>query len=272
MKQIVIFLLAVISLTSATAQTKKESRKVASFNRISFSIPGVAYVRQGEEPGFEIEGPADFLAEVETEVNDGRLSIRREGSWRIWQWRETQSVRVWITVRNLEGLTVNGSGELKAEGKWKLDDLKLNVNGSGSIEINAEAKGILSADLSGSGQIYVSGSCKSYDSDISGSGRITMNLNVYEKADFSITGSGKVEASGTAGIVHAHVSGSGRVLAFELETNKCEVDITGSGDVEISVKDVLNASISGSGMVLYKGNPNHVNVKRLGSGKVQRMS
>jgi hypothetical protein len=57
-----------------------------------------------------------------------------------------------------------------------------------------------------------------------------------------------------------------------MEANKCEVRISGSGDVEISVKAELDASISGSGTVNYKGNPNHVNSNALGSGIVRRVS
>jgi hypothetical protein len=86
-----------------------------------------------------------------------------------------------------------------------------------------------------------------------------------------ISGSGKIEASGSAQSIKASISGSGRVNASNLEVDKCTVRISGSGDVEIHVKSELDANISGSGTVSYKGNPSHVNGHSSGSGKVRKM-
>ncbi len=69
----------------------------------------------------------------------------------------------------------------------------------------------------------------------------------------------------------ATLTGSGKVLAANLETDKCDIRISGSGDVEINVKSELEANISGSGSVSYKGNPNHVNSHASGSGHIHKM-
>jgi hypothetical protein len=79
-------------------------------------------------------------------------------------------------------------------------------------------------------------------------------------------------ASGSANTVKTTISGSGRVRAADLEANTCDVKIAGSGSVEIHVKSELNANISGSGSVDYKGSPNHVNANSSGSGKVRKIS
>lgn len=272
MRRTVILALAITVSLGAHAQLKKEIRNVEPFTRISFRVPGTAYVKQGPIQKIEIEGPDEYLKEVETRVREGRLVIGREDNWYRWNGKDADRVTVWITVPTVDGLTVSGSGDLTAEGRWRVDDLKLQVSGSGRLEIHADASEQVQADVSGSGQIQFSGSCKTFDSDVSGSGRVLINLNVYETASFAISGSGKIEATGSAGIAKCNVSGSGRVLAFGMEVNKCEVRISGSGDVEISVKAELDASISGSGTVNYKGNPNHVNSNALGSGKVRRVS
>jgi hypothetical protein len=52
---------------------------------------------------------------------------------------------------------------------------------------------------------------------------------------------------------------------------QCKIDITGSGGVEITVNKDLDADISGSGTVLYKGNPARVNSDASGSGSVKKM-
>jgi carbon monoxide dehydrogenase subunit G len=270
MKNQLLFVLALLGTTS-WAQVKKEVRSVPAFNKVSFRIAGQAYVRQGSPQRVELEGNADFLAKVETEVKDGRLAIGREDSWRDWNWKDTDRITVWITVPTLEGLSVSGSGNLTGEGKFKVDNLDLNVSGSGNLTIAATADGEVEADVSGSGRLEVSGSCKTFDSDVSGSGRVVMNMNVYENATLGISGSGKIEGKGSAGILRAEISGSGHVAALNLEANKCVVRISGSGDVEITVKNELDANISGSGTVSYRGNPDKVNSNASGSGKVRKV-
>ncbi|MEJ0056462.1 MAG: DUF2807 domain-containing protein [Bacteroidota bacterium] len=120
------------------------------------------------------------------------------------------------------------------------------------------------------GDLSLKGTCYNFDSDISGSGKVILTITVRDQADFGVSGSGKIEASGSAKEVKTHISGSGKVYASNLEADKCDVRISGSGDVEINVKSDLDANISGSGSVTYKGNPSHVNSHSSGSGKVRK--
>jgi hypothetical protein len=264
-------LLLVLSLSTAIAQTK-ETRNVSTFTKISFRVSGKLYLKQGSPQKVEIEGKKDVLEKIETEVDGNRLIIGKEGKWMDWSWgNNDDQVNVYVTVKDIEGLSVSGSGDLIGQGKITSSDLDLNVSGSGSLQLEASVSGDLEADVSGSGEIVLKGSCRNYDSDVSGSGRIDLEVAITDKASFGVSGSGKIQASGTANEVKTSISGSGKVLAANLEVNKCEVRISGSGDVEINVKNELDANISGSGSVLYKGNPSHVNSHASGSGKVSKM-
>jgi hypothetical protein len=271
MKKVLIPVLVVLISFSAAIAQVKEVRKVDTFTKIAFRVPGKLYLRQGTPQKVEIEGDRKFLEEVETEVNGGKLSIGREGGWMNWNWGNEDRVNVYITVANVEGLSVSGSGDLIGETRLTVADLDLNVSGSGSLKIEADATGDVEADVSGSGNIELSGKCRSFNSDVSGSGRVRLAESIANKASFGVSGSGKIEASGTAEEVKTSISGSGRVYAANLETNRCEVRISGSGDVEINVKSELDATISGSGSVSYKGNPSHVNSHSSGSGKVRKL-
>jgi hypothetical protein len=64
------------------------------------------------------------------------------------------------------------------------------------------------------------------------------------------------------------VKGSGDIDAFELRARDSSVVITGSGNCRISVVDKLRAKITGSGDVLYRGQP-HISQSITGSGKVK---
>jgi hypothetical protein len=271
MKKIFLLLSAVLLITSASFAQKRETRSVSAFTKIVFRTPGKVYVKQGSPQKVEIEGNAESLEKVKTKVEDGRLVIGPEGSWRNWNWSNDDRVNVYITVATIEGLAVSGSGELIAQTKiTSTSHLSLDVSGSGSLTADVEAADV-DADVSGSGEINLKGKCKSFSADVSGSGRVKVDATVAGKADFEISGSGQVLASGTADEVKAEIAGSGKILGASLVTNVCRVDISGSGDVEITVNKELDADITGSGTVLYKGNPARVNSDATGSGSVKRM-
>lgn len=267
-KQATIISVLMLCVVMLQAQTK-ETRDVSTFTKISFRVPGKLYLRQGSPQKVVIEGKKDILDEIQTNVDGSRLVIENED--RNWKWHSDDEVNVYITVKDVDGLSVGGSGDLIGETKIVADDIDLNVSGSGNMKVDVEASGDMESDVSGSGNIELRGKCNSFNSDVSGSGKVLLTLNASGDAEFGVSGSGKIEASGTASRVKTSISGSGKVLAANLETNSCEVRITGSGDVEINVKNELDANITGSGSVRYKGNPSKVNSHSAGSGHVRKL-
>lgn len=263
------FFALLLSTTLLLAQ-HREVRNVENFTKISFGFPGKLYLKQGSPQKVELEGDKDVLEEVETDVEGSSLKIRKEGKWFDWNF-DDDKITVYITMPNIEGVSVSGSGNVIGQSKIKTEDLDLNVSGSGSLSLEVDASGDIETDVSGSGDIDLKGRCKSFNSDVSGSGKVTLSATIDNRATFGVSGSGKIEASGSAENVKASINGSGKVLAADLQTNRCEIRISGSGDVEINVKNELDANISGSGSVTYKGNPNKVNSHASGSGKVRKM-
>lgn len=148
MKKILsIAVLLLVVLSASFAQTREE-RKVSTFTKIAFRVPGKLYLRQGSPQRVELEGDSEFLREVETKVDGNKLTIGKE-SWMDWNWRDQDKVNVYITVADIEGLSVSGSGDLVGETKLSVNDLDLSVSGSGTLRIEAEAKGDVEADVSG---------------------------------------------------------------------------------------------------------------------------
>lgn len=264
-------LLAFVLFSSTVFAQTKETRTVDTFSKIAFRVAGKLYLKQGSPQKVELEGKKDVLDKIETEVSNGKLTIGTENKWNNWHWRNDDDIIVYITVKDIEGLTVSGSGDLIAQTLLTGNNFDLAVSGSGSLQAEIEATGDLGADVSGSGNIDLKGKFKNFESHISGSGDVLLSAVIAERADFGLSGSGKIRASGTAQSVKATISGSGKVLAANLEADKCNVRISGSGDVEINVKSELDANISGSGSVSYKGNPSHVNSHSSGSGSISKM-
>jgi hypothetical protein len=268
MKKILICILA-FTAWSVSAQNR-EVRNADSFNKISFGVPGKAYVSQGSIQKVELEGSSDVLDRIEVVVEGSQLKIRSRDRWD-WNWGREDRVTVYITAIDVRGLSVNGSGQMETQTKIVTGDLGLKVSGSGSLKADVEAND-MEVDVSGSGDIEVRGKCNNMDSNISGSGDINAALTVANLIEMDISGSGKFVVSGKSNILKATLSGSGKVSASEMESNECEIRISGSGSADVNVKNELNATISGSGSVTYKGSPNHVNTNSSGSGKMRKIS
>jgi hypothetical protein len=270
MKKIALPLLVVlITATFATAQ--KQELKLDNFTRINFRAAGQLYIRQGSPQKVEVEGDKDYIQDLDIRVEGQKLVIGRD-NWKGWNWssNDNKKVTLYVTIPDINALGVGGSGDIVGETKIIATDLELSVSGSGTLTLEAEASGSLDANVSGSGRIELKGKCRDFDSQISGSGRVKLTADVAQRAEFGLSGSGRLQASGKAQEVKASITGSGEVQAADFVVDKCDVRISGSGGVQINVNQELDANISGSGTVSYKGNPSHVNSHSSGSGHVRK--
>lgn len=127
-------------------------------------------------------------------------------------------------------------------------------------------------------RLKASGSLKCFISDfnqpadelllsLSGSGAIAAGPLIVQKINLQISGSGTVSAYGEAHDMKASISGSGTIKARELKTADADISISGSGMAEVWATTALAATISGSGMVRYKGSPSITGTYPVGSVK-----
>jgi len=103
---------------------------------------------------------------------------------------------------------------------------------------------------------------------LTGSGNITISDMTADTAKISLQGSGNITASGNAQKVQATLEGSGNIVCTDLQASSATARITGSGNISVNASQSLDASISGSGTIKYRGNPNKVNQSVTGSGSI----
>jgi hypothetical protein len=221
-----VFLFACVQM--APGQLKKEERKLEAFTSVDLSISANVYLTQDNTQKVVVEASESDLKEVVTEVKNGHLKIKTE-SWH----SHLRDVNVYISLANLEGIGLSGSGNIVADGEFKVGNLDLAISGSGNIKLPK-----LTA--------------KKVDASISGSG------------DILIAGPGKAES------VEIHTSGSGDFDAENFEAEKAEVHISGSGNARVNTSGHLDAHVSGSGDVYYKGNA-MLDIRISGSGKAKKI-
>ena len=244
-------ILAFLLSSAITIAQSTETRNLTGFSEVSFGVRGNLNIRIGSEFKVVLEGDKDFLAGIITEVSNGRLTIKTNSE----SWRpnfNNKKVIVNITMPDISGLSISGSGTAEVFDSFKTESLSLVVSGSGRLILNDVSSENLSCSVTGSGKIIISGaSGKDLRCSVTGSGDITLKGNgSFNTADISITGSGKYLGE-----------------SFKIET--AEIRITGSGNCNCYVSESLNGRLTGSGNITYFGSPNKVAVRATGSGNVR---
>jgi len=214
-------------ITGSGNVVKENRDNVPSFNEISVSGSMDVYVSKGATQSITIEGDDNIIPYVELEVKGSDLNI---GMRRNYNYNFRKSLKIYITVPEVVGVSLTGSGDLKMEDEFSVTrDVKVSLTGSGNLYARFKAPNV-GARLTGSGDLYIAG----------------------ETRDFNIV-----------------ITGSGDVDGDNLMSEATKVSISGSGDASVHASVDLDVKISGSGDVTYKGSPN-VNSKISGSGSVRK--
>lgn len=133
-----------------------------------------------------------------------------------------------LYVKNISGIEVSGTSSIKSEDTLRGDNLTMEISGSGSMEL----------------------------------------ILVATKVKADISGVGKMELKGRAQSLKADISGSGKLFASKLETQNTTIDISGTGIATVNATENLDASITGTGKVYYKGSPKNVTQNITGLGQL----
>lgn len=228
MKHLYVFFLASLILFVSNAQ--KRNIDVSGFSELSFGIPGTVYLKQGSEENVVVDCDDDVFDKIEFEVNGDKLSIRKKGklSWK--NGIRNSELNIYITMINVEAISLSGSGKIEGDNQINTEDLKLSVSGSGGIDLDVDG----------------------------------------DELEIRISGSGDVDLKGTSQRVNARISGSGKVNAQDMNTQVFKASVSGSGNCYITATDEIDAKISGSGNIYYSGDPKKVYSDSSGSGKVRK--
>jgi len=105
---------------------------------------------------------------------------------------------------------------------------------------------------------------------VGGSGGVLLHGIRADALYVTLGGSGPVEAWGSVLEQRLTLTGSGRFHGGDLASRFADIEIGGSGSATVRVRDRLDARVTGSGSVLYYGNP-QVWRSGSGSGDVRRL-
>mgnify|MGYP003575319947 CR=1 FL=1 len=237
-KNLFVFLLVIFG-SQVSAQTTKKILELPEFKGIYVNSNYTVYLKQTNKQEVTVEALTEIFAVSEIKVENGILIVNvdrkpENPNKSLWQKIEdiklNPTMKLYVSVKNLNDLQVNGSGKIISENSIAADYITLGVSGAGSLDVDLKGNTI-KAELSGSGVMTVKGDATSMDAVVSGSG----TLNGYNCA---------------------------------LETAKAKV--SGSGLCQLNVSNNIDAMVVGNGAVKHKGNTKSAQKKIYGSGSVER--
>lgn len=239
MHKATIAMMAAAAAVSGCGQARSEtggpavqrSYPVGAFQRIEVAGGYDVEVRTGAAPSVQASGSEKEIERLVVEVRGDKLSIHpknRKGSMFSFGWKTHEPVRLTVTVPQLRGAEIAGSGDMRIN-QVRGDRFEGQIAGSGELLIEQlEVQDLMLA--------------------IAGSGGLNAKQGRARNARYSIAGSGDIQAGGVASeTADVSIAGSGSVRAHA--TGTANVDIAGSGDVELSGGAKCSVSKHGSGEV-----------------------
>ncbi|MGB7393541.1 MAG: head GIN domain-containing protein [Pricia sp.] len=167
---------------------------------------------------------------------------------------------------NIETEVNSGTLHIKS-----IDNVNLIPSRNEGVFITIPIDEIDKIRLSGSGDFTGKKIIKTDNLDIQVSGARNIDLTMESDAvSVATSGSSNIRLKGNSKKIKVRSSGSSNVKAYDLEVDDAIFELSGSSNVEITVNESIRSRVSGSGNIRYHGNPQRVNSKISGSGKVSK--
>ncbi len=129
--------------------------------------------------------------------------------------------------------------------------------------------GTTPGNISAKSPMFVAVSVPSLDVlTLQGAGNISVTGIHSRRLTVKLPGSGNIDVSGTTTKLDVTIGGEGNALLRGLIARDAKAALSGDGTIMLTATHNLTARISGSGTILYGGNPAHVTQTVTGSGTI----
>jgi hypothetical protein len=161
----------------------------------------------------------------------------------------------------------------------------VNVGASRSVVVHADSNllgrvttrvrsgtlviGTTPGNLNAKSPMLVAVSLPSLDAlGLPGAGNISVTGINSSRLSVALPGSGNIHVSGTTTKLDVTLSGEGNALLRQLIARDAKAVLSGAGSITLTATHTLSARVSGSGTILYGGNPARVSQRVTGSGTI----
>ena len=255
-----------LSLKPAIAQGYvTEERDVKAFRNIELNCSMDLIIEQGNTENLIVEVDEKYIENLVTEVRGETLVIKTTG--RVWN---VKRMRGFLTIKNLESIHLNGSGDVEMKNILRSDAFEITINGSGDVDMELDVEELF-CSINGSGDVKLVGDASFAILKINGSGDLEMEGFDMERCELGVYGSGDVKLEGSSKVLELKNTASGDLDAYHFKANEVYITKSGSGDARVFALEVIIVKSSGSGDVYYRGKPGKEKISASGSGDVHRI-
>ena len=198
-------------ITYGEKEIKTEDRKVAAYESVEVSGAYHLVLTEGEGGALKVKGQKEVLPYLKTSVSNKVLYVSIDNKYKL-----KTSLTVYVPINtSLKKIVTKGAVDVSTQGKLKVGELQLKIEGSGDLDATVEATAL----------------------------------------DVQVAGAGDVDITGTAERLNAVVKGAGDIDLKNLIAKKATLRIAGAGNISAHVTEEVDASIAGAGGITVKGNP-----------------
>jgi len=237
MKQLIVLGLIALTTLQVHAQWGKKvkgngevttiTREVGNYDQVNVGGFFDVELVYGNEGTITINGESNLLDYLITEVKGNALKVKVKKGVNLKP-SKNKMITVTVPFRDLDAVTLAGSGDVISKDVIKTSNFRTAVAGSGDLIVSVEASTI----------------------------------------DASVAGSGDLTLKGSSNDVEYSVAGSGDIHAGDLKAQNADARVAGSGDIKLNCSGSLKARVSGSGDIEFSGNPDKEDIKVSGSGDI----
>lgn len=211
--------------TEGSGRVVEETRPLPAFRTLVVDGPVDVVLRAGTQERAVVRADDNIVPLILTSVSGERLTVGLQPDAQL---RTRTRMVVTVEFTRLDGVTIRGSGDVKADAV-RTDVLELVLRGSGDVAVDRVEAGAVAISISGSGDV-------------------TLRAGRADTIGVVIEGSGDARLAGVQARTGAvRIRGSGDVTIHAAES--LEVDIAGSGDVRYRGEPTLTRRVAGSGNV-----------------------
>lgn len=195
---------------------KTQERNISVFTELTVKVPANITLVISDSVKCAVTAQDNIQQEIKVENDGDELIIKTDHDINV-----EKPVEIVLSVPSVEKISVHGSGNLNVINTIRGNELKLDIGGSGNMNVQADVSDLRTV----------------------------------------INGSGDMNLTGKTSEHKAQINGSGNLHAKGLNSEVSDIRINGSGDAEVNVGKDLSAKIVGSGNLIYCGTPEvHSNI------------
>ena len=266
---------------AANAQEKTKIHKFGDIRSIDAAYAYKVYVTEGSSKEVKVvyDAALEDYMRVSYSTLASELVLRVDELPRRLRNGDFTTVKVYLSMDEIDKIELSGAVSLSFEGSYKADDLDVELSGASSLDGLMVAADNLSMDCSGASSFSVEGIFKgdvemelsgaakgrftgegaSFEGELSGACKLDTDLN-FRSCNIDCSGASGAELAGQVERLSVDGSGACSIDAKDLKTEYASVDLSGASKAKVYADKELRYDIPRSCKITYYGSAKLINM------------